>query len=142
MIYVEYQRTSDRGSFFIWVWWYQCACSVVNSSHAVRQYPNVVAPYQSVYLPWRRLPNPLLSYQTGTGFGARLNGELAELFTDHRFGDQVLVPAASHLTMLAGLHLRNTRRNGVGVAVRQVVFTQPASWMVREQRSVVYRRQG
>ncbi|PTV59197.1 hybrid non-ribosomal peptide synthetase/type I polyketide synthase [Acinetobacter seifertii] len=94
--------------------------------HGVRQYPSVVAPYQSVYLPWRRLPNPLLSYQTATGFGARLNGELAELFTDHRFGDQVLVPAASHLTMLAGLHLRNARRNGEGVAVQQVVFTQPA----------------
>ncbi|EGQ9933738.1 hybrid non-ribosomal peptide synthetase/type I polyketide synthase [Vibrio vulnificus] len=101
---------------------------VVLSTHprGVRQHPSAAAPYQPVYLPWRRLPNPLLSYQTGTGFGARLNGELAALFSDHRFSDQVLVPAASHLTMLAGLRLRTGRRNGEGVAVQQVVFTQPA----------------
>ena len=90
------------------------------------------ARYTPHFLPWRRLPNPLLSRSDAGGFAATLNDELAALWRDHRIGGQVLVPAASHITMIAGAALLQYRGTlpATGVEVRDITMTQPL--VVRE----------
>ncbi|WP_261253460.1 type I polyketide synthase, partial [Serratia entomophila] len=90
------------------------------------------ARYTPHFLPWRRLPNPLLGRSDAGGFAATLNDELAALWRDHRIGGQVLVPAASHITMIAGAALLQYRGTlpATGVEVRDITMTQPL--VVRE----------
>ncbi len=84
--------------------------------------------YAPRFLPWRRLPHPLLSREDETGFVAALSGEQAERWKDHRIAEQVLVPAASHLTMLGGAVLLKQGIDGIkapGVEVEDVVMPRP-----------------
>ena len=110
--------------------------------------------YAPRFLPWRRLPHPFLSRKDETGFVALLAGEQAERWKDHRIAEQVLVPAASHLTMLGGAALLNQGIDGIkapGVEVEDVIMPRPLivgsggsvvrcivngpQWIVREERN-------
>lgn len=82
--------------------------------------------YKKTFLPWRTLPNPLLSRPIEEGFGATLYGEFAELWQDHRIQDQVIVPAASHVSMLAGRQLLTSPSGQEGISIKDIVFLRPA----------------
>ncbi|HWU88792.1 MAG TPA: beta-ketoacyl synthase N-terminal-like domain-containing protein, partial [Kofleriaceae bacterium] len=86
--------------------------------------------YAPRFLPWRRLPHPFLSRRDGHGFVATLAGERAAMWEDHCIGGQVLVPAASHLTVLGGAALLTHGDAGavgkpVGVEVQDVTMPRP-----------------
>ncbi|WP_233587255.1 non-ribosomal peptide synthetase/type I polyketide synthase [Corallococcus sp. CA049B] len=109
--------------------------------------------YAPRFLPWRRLPHPFLSRKEEDGFVAVLAGEQAERWKDHRIAEQVLVPAASHLTLLGGAALLKQGRDAsrsVGVEVQDVVMPRPlvvggasivrcvangSQWSVQEERA-------
>ncbi|RYZ45329.1 MAG: hypothetical protein EOO72_04375, partial [Myxococcaceae bacterium] len=90
--------------------------------------PRQLMEYAPRFLPWRRLPHPFLSRKEEGGFVAVLSGAQAERWKDHRIGEQVLVPAASHLTLLGGAELLKQGSDGVkavGVEVQDVVMPRP-----------------
>ncbi|RYZ46887.1 MAG: hypothetical protein EOO72_00915, partial [Myxococcaceae bacterium] len=84
--------------------------------------------YAPRFIPWSRLPHPFLSRKEENGFVATLSGEQASRWNDHRIGEQVLVPAASHLTLLGGAALLKQGADGVkaaGVEVEEVIMPRP-----------------
>ncbi|WP_342379791.1 amino acid adenylation domain-containing protein [Myxococcus stipitatus] len=84
--------------------------------------------YAPRFLPWRRLPHPFLSRKDASGFVVALEGEQSQRWNDHRFGEQVLVPAASHLTLLGGAALLAQGSDGIkspGVEIEEVVMPRP-----------------
>ncbi|WP_268745304.1 type I polyketide synthase [Vibrio nigripulchritudo] len=101
------------------------AHAIISSYEGSRPYEVRPVPYQRSFLPWRRLPNPLLSRTIGEGIGASLRGELGALWQDHRIQNRVLVPAASHLTMLSGLSLVKESQTMSCVGAERVVMHQP-----------------
>jgi len=82
--------------------------------------------YNPRFLPWRRLPNPLLSRSIKDGFAATLTGVHASLWQDHKILGDVLVPAASHITMLGGACLlKEDNKQAIGVEVQHILMSQP-----------------
>ncbi|EOV0035591.1 amino acid adenylation domain-containing protein, partial [Vibrio parahaemolyticus] len=93
-------------------------------------------PYQRRFLPWRRLANPLLSRRIGAGYGATLRGELAHLWQDHRIQDATLVPAASHLTMLAGMVSQSGEQPASAYSIQNVLMQQPVEVLDSEDQQI------
>ncbi|EHK2870599.1 polyketide synthase dehydratase domain-containing protein, partial [Vibrio parahaemolyticus] len=93
-------------------------------------------PYQRRFLPWRRLANPLLSRRVGAGYGATLRGELAHLWQDHRIQDATLVPAASHLTMLAGMVSQSGEQPASAYSIQNVLMQQPVEVLDSEDQQI------
>ncbi|AYK66206.1 amino acid adenylation domain-containing protein [Bacillus subtilis subsp. subtilis] len=87
---------------------------------------NTKMSYNPFFLPWRRLPHPFLSRYDGTCFVAKVSADQAEVWQDHRIDGKVVVPAASHLTTLAGaVILRNNENIKLrGVELQDVIMTR------------------
>ncbi|WP_173402092.1 beta-ketoacyl synthase N-terminal-like domain-containing protein, partial [Alkalihalobacillus hemicellulosilyticus] len=87
---------------------------------------NTKMSFNPSFLPWRRLPHPFLSRYDGTAFVTKVSDEQAELWQDHRIDGKVIVPAASHITTLAGAVMLRDNENAKlrGVELQDVIMTQ------------------
>jgi hypothetical protein len=54
----------------------------------------------------------------------RISKELAEFYDGHRIGGEAWIPAANHLTMIAGAALARSNKNGA-VRIEDVIFERP-----------------
>ncbi|WIG71103.1 amino acid adenylation domain-containing protein (plasmid) [Photobacterium damselae] len=109
---------------------------ILSSYGSSRTREERLVPYQRRFLPWRRLANPLLSRRVGAGYGATLRGELAHLWQDHRIQDTTLVPAASHLTMLAGMVSQSREQPASAYSIQNVLMQQPIEVLDSEEQQI------
>lgn len=101
---------------------------VIVSSYEPNETTRILDPlrFSRRFLPWRRLPHPLLLAKTADKFTALLHGENAALWSEHRFDGKALVPAASHISMLAGAAmLASKEQQAIGTEVTDLIFSRP-----------------
>ncbi|MCH9716522.1 MAG: polyketide synthase dehydratase domain-containing protein, partial [Gammaproteobacteria bacterium] len=100
---------------------------------AFKQKPRII--YAPHFLPWRRLPHPCLARKDERGFVATLS---MTMWHDHCIGGEVLVPAASHVTMLGGAALLNQKKSTriLGVELHDVIMSRPL--IVQDDESLMH----
>ncbi|PNZ88678.1 hypothetical protein CD148_12800, partial [Staphylococcus delphini] len=82
--------------------------------------------YNSVFLPWNRVPNPLLSNRVNNRYISDINEEVMKLWEDHKINEEVIVPASNHIATLAGAALLdNTLENSKGVLIENTLMINP-----------------
>lgn len=92
--------------------------------------------YKPRFLPWRRLPHPFLSLKDENGFTTTLAGERAKMWQDHRIDGNVLVPAASHITLLGGAALLHQGSEAIGIEIHDITLPRPL--IVKDEPRIIH----